>query len=163
MFPTVCGQAALRERQQWPIRPGVGDLLGRTGVLTVSNLWLSKLAACIRFFTTFVCYREEVTFVSSDFADRLGVEQDQSFRVFSTIQDQQSKELSQGHVKRRAKRLKVREAELKLPRVTGIASCEVGAQQQHTETTFQHKAVNPLDYQLLLPQGSLGRALVCGP
>lgn len=32
---------------------------------------------------------------------------DRAFRVFSTIQDQQSRELSQGHTARRAKRLKV--------------------------------------------------------
>eukprot|EP00983_Pelagomonas_calceolata_P121697 1160824-Pelagomonas_calceolata.AAC.13 len=34
---------------------------------------------------------------------------DRAFRVFSTIQDQQSRELSQKHVGRKAKKLKVRE------------------------------------------------------
>ena len=50
---------------------------------------------------------------------------DRAFRVFSVIQDQQSRELSQGHVARRAKRLKVEQAELKLPRVTSMDACQV--------------------------------------
>ncbi|EFJ49064.1 hypothetical protein VOLCADRAFT_59899 [Volvox carteri f. nagariensis] len=50
---------------------------------------------------------------------------DRSFRVFSVHQDQQSRELSQGHVARRAKRLKVRQEELKLERVLDMAACEV--------------------------------------
>jgi hypothetical protein len=51
---------------------------------------------------------------------------DRSFRVFSTIQDQQSRELSQKHTAARAKRSKVSQEELKLPRVTQLAACEVG-------------------------------------
>lgn len=51
---------------------------------------------------------------------------DRAFRVFSCIQDQQSRELSQRHVARRAKRLKVREEELKLPRVVAMAANQVG-------------------------------------
>ena len=46
--------------------------------------------------------------------------------MFSTIQDQQSSELSQGHIARRAKRLKVDQQELKLPRVTALAASQVG-------------------------------------
>ncbi|KAG2482597.1 hypothetical protein HYH03_018481 [Edaphochlamys debaryana] len=50
---------------------------------------------------------------------------DRSFRVFSVHQDQQSRELSQHHTARRAKRLKLREAELKLGRVVDMDACEV--------------------------------------
>lgn len=50
---------------------------------------------------------------------------DRAFRVFSTIQDQQSRELSQNHTARRAKKLKIEEAELKLGRVVGVDACEV--------------------------------------
>ena len=51
--------------------------------------------------------------------------QDRAFRLFSTIQDQQSRELSQKHAARRAKRMKLREEELKLPRVLDLAACQV--------------------------------------
>jgi U3 small nucleolar RNA-associated protein 21 len=51
---------------------------------------------------------------------------DRSFRLFSTIQDQQSRELSQKHTAARAKKLKVSQEELKLPRVTQLAASEVG-------------------------------------
>lgn len=50
---------------------------------------------------------------------------DRSFRVFSVSQDQQSRELSQKHTARHAKRLKIAESELKLPRVTSLDACEV--------------------------------------
>ena len=49
--------------------------------------------------------------------------------MFSTIQDQQSAELSQGHVAKRAKRLRVERSELKLPRVTALDACQVGCSQ----------------------------------
>lgn len=45
--------------------------------------------------------------------------------MFSVIQDQQSSELSQGHIARRAKRLKVEQQELKLPRVVALDACQV--------------------------------------
>jgi len=51
--------------------------------------------------------------------------QDRALRLFSTIQDQQSRELSQRHTARRAKRLKISEEELKLPRVIGLDTCQV--------------------------------------
>jgi U3 small nucleolar RNA-associated protein 21 len=51
---------------------------------------------------------------------------DRSFRVFSTIQDQQSRELSQKNTAARAKKSRVTQQELKLPRVTQLAACEVG-------------------------------------
>ncbi|GLC36521.1 hypothetical protein PLESTM_000455900 [Pleodorina starrii] len=50
---------------------------------------------------------------------------DRSFRVFSVHQDQQSRELSQGHTARRAKRLKVRQEELKLERVLDMDAREI--------------------------------------
>lgn len=51
--------------------------------------------------------------------------QDRAFRCFSTIQDAQSRELSQKHTKRRAKRHKIEEIELKLRRITALDSCDV--------------------------------------
>ncbi|CAM6100981.1 unnamed protein product [Calypogeia fissa] len=52
---------------------------------------------------------------------------DRSFRFFSTVQDQQSRELSQGHVAKRARRLKVKEEEVKLSPVVGFAAAEIRA------------------------------------
>lgn len=51
--------------------------------------------------------------------------QDRAFRAFSTIQDAQSRELSQHHTQARAKRLKIEEAELKLPPVLALDACDV--------------------------------------
>ena len=51
--------------------------------------------------------------------------QDRAFRVFSVIQDQQSRELSQGHIEKRAKKLRVGQEELKLPRVIALDACQV--------------------------------------
>lgn len=53
--------------------------------------------------------------------------QDRAFRAFSTIQDAQSRELSQHHTKRRAKRLKIEEQELKLTPVLALDACDVSA------------------------------------
>ena len=53
--------------------------------------------------------------------------QDRTFRMFSTIQDQQSSELSQGHIAKRAKRLRVEQQELKLPRLTALDACQVSS------------------------------------
>eukprot|EP00884_Botryococcus_braunii_P006056 jgi/Botrbrau1/15451/Bobra.43_2s0075.1 len=39
---------------------------------------------------------------------------DEAFRMFSVIQDQQSRELSQGHLGKRAKRLRLETLDLKL-------------------------------------------------
>ncbi len=47
--------------------------------------------------------------------------------MFSVIQDAQSAELSQRHIARRAKRLKVDAAQLKLPRVVALDACQVDA------------------------------------
>ena len=51
--------------------------------------------------------------------------QDRAFRYFSTVQDAQSREMSQGHVARRAKKLKISEEELKLSRITALDACDV--------------------------------------
>ncbi|MCO5584789.1 hypothetical protein L7F22_038721 [Adiantum nelumboides] len=55
----------------------------------------------------------------------LSAGQDRAFRMFSTIQDQQSRELSQGHVVKRAKKLKLKEEELKLPPVVCFDAAEI--------------------------------------
>ena len=57
----------------------------------------------------------------------LSAGQDRAFRAFSTIQDAQSRELSQHHTKRRAKKLKIEEAELKLTPVLALDTCDVSA------------------------------------
>ena len=56
---------------------------------------------------------------------RLLAGQDRAFRVFSVIQDQQSREVSQGHIAHRAKRMRVAQEDLKLPRVVGMDACQV--------------------------------------
>jgi len=61
----------------------------------------------------------------SDGKRLLSAGSDRALRLFSTIQDQQSRELSQRNVERRAKRLRVSQEELKLPAVTGLAACQL--------------------------------------
>lgn len=51
--------------------------------------------------------------------------QDRAFRFFSTVQDAQSREMSQGNVTRRAKKLKIAEEELKLARIIALDACDV--------------------------------------
>ncbi|XP_015881797.3 uncharacterized protein LOC107417678 [Ziziphus jujuba] len=55
----------------------------------------------------------------------LSAGQDRAFRLFSIIQDQQSRELSQRHVTKRAKKLKVKEEEIKLKPVIAFDSAEI--------------------------------------
>eukprot|EP00252_Welwitschia_mirabilis_P019651 TRINITY_DN4608_c0_g1_i1.p1 TRINITY_DN4608_c0_g1~~TRINITY_DN4608_c0_g1_i1.p1 ORF type:complete len:897 (+),score=167.79 TRINITY_DN4608_c0_g1_i1:212-2902(+) len=55
----------------------------------------------------------------------LSAGRDRAFRVFSVIQDQQSRELSQGHTAKRAKRLKLKEEEIKLPPVIAFDAVEI--------------------------------------
>ena len=55
----------------------------------------------------------------------LSAGQDRSFRVFSTIQDQQSRELSQGHIRKRARSAHMKEEELKLPPVIAFDAVEI--------------------------------------
>ncbi|GMH23837.1 hypothetical protein Nepgr_025680 [Nepenthes gracilis] len=55
----------------------------------------------------------------------LSAGQDRAFRLFSVIQDQQSRELSQRHVSRRAKKLRMMEAEIKLKPVIAFDCAEI--------------------------------------
>ncbi|KAK9049733.1 hypothetical protein SSX86_031298 [Deinandra increscens subsp. villosa] len=55
----------------------------------------------------------------------LSAGQDRAFRLFSVIQDQQSRELSQRHVTKRAKKLKVKEEEIKLKPVIAFDVAEI--------------------------------------
>ncbi|XP_010263396.1 PREDICTED: WD repeat-containing protein 36 [Nelumbo nucifera] len=55
----------------------------------------------------------------------LSAGQDRAFRLFSVIQDQQSRELSQRHVSKRAKKLKVKEDEIKLKPVIAFDFAEI--------------------------------------
>ncbi|GAB4849172.1 hypothetical protein Ancab_003982 [Ancistrocladus abbreviatus] len=55
----------------------------------------------------------------------LSAGQDRAFRLFSVIQDQQSRELSQRHVSRRAKKLKMTEGEIKLKPVIAFDCAEI--------------------------------------
>ncbi|WCJ34926.1 transducin family protein / WD-40 repeat family protein [Euphorbia peplus] len=55
----------------------------------------------------------------------LSAGQDRAFRLFSVIQDQQSRELSQRHISKRAKKLKIKEEELKLKPVIAFDCAEI--------------------------------------
>lgn len=57
----------------------------------------------------------------------LSAGQDRAFRLFSVIQDQQSRELSQRHVAKRAKKLRVKEEEIKLKPVVTFDCAEIRA------------------------------------
>ncbi|CAL5053975.1 unnamed protein product [Urochloa decumbens] len=57
----------------------------------------------------------------------LSAGQDRAFRLFSVVQDQQSRELSQRHVTKRAKRLKLKEEEIKLKPVITFDCAEIRA------------------------------------
>ncbi|CAA0393660.1 unnamed protein product [Arabidopsis thaliana] len=55
----------------------------------------------------------------------LSAGQDRAFRLFSVIQEQQSRELSQRHISRRAKKLRLKEEELKLKPVVSFDCAEI--------------------------------------
>ncbi|CAH9085598.1 unnamed protein product [Cuscuta epithymum] len=55
----------------------------------------------------------------------LSAGQDRAFRLFSVIQDQQSRELSQRHVAKRAKKFKLKEEEIKLKPVLAFDVAEI--------------------------------------
>lgn len=55
----------------------------------------------------------------------LSAGRDRAFRLFSVIQDQQSRELSQGHVSKRAKKRRMKEQEIKLKAVTAFDVAEI--------------------------------------
>lgn len=52
--------------------------------------------------------------------------------MFSVIQDQQSREVSQGHIAHKAKRMRLAQQDLKLPRVIGMDACQV----KHHSTAY---------------------------
>ncbi|XP_054800257.1 uncharacterized protein LOC129304574 [Prosopis cineraria] len=55
----------------------------------------------------------------------LSAGQDRAFHLFSIVQDQQSRELSQRHVSKRAKKLKLKEEEIKLKPVVAFDCAEI--------------------------------------
>ncbi|KAK4756150.1 hypothetical protein SAY87_006277 [Trapa incisa] len=55
----------------------------------------------------------------------LSAGQDRAFRLFSVVQDQQSRELSQRHISKRAKKLKLKEEEIKLKPVISFDVAEI--------------------------------------
>ncbi|KAL4591371.1 hypothetical protein LXL04_004332 [Taraxacum kok-saghyz] len=55
----------------------------------------------------------------------LSAGQDRAFRLFSVIQDQQSRELSQRHITKRAKKLKLKQEEIKLKPVIAFDVAEI--------------------------------------
>ncbi|KAL5540737.1 hypothetical protein UlMin_044060, partial [Ulmus minor] len=55
----------------------------------------------------------------------LSAGQDRAFRLFSVVQDQQSRELSQRHVSKRAKKLRMKEEEIKLKPVIAFDCAEI--------------------------------------
>lgn len=55
----------------------------------------------------------------------LSAGQDRAFRLFSVIQDQQSRELSQRHISKRAKKLRLKEEDLKLKPVIAFDCAEI--------------------------------------
>ncbi|WIA17803.1 hypothetical protein OEZ85_009315 [Tetradesmus obliquus] len=86
---------------------------------------------------------------------------DRSFRLFSTIQDQQSRELSQKHTAARAKKLKVSAEELKLPRVTQMAACETRERDWANVVTCH--AGDPAAYTWRLAHFTLGEHVLLPP
>jgi U3 small nucleolar RNA-associated protein 21 len=83
----------------------------------------------------------------------LSAGQDRAFRVFHTAREQQSRELSQGHVLKKARRLNVRVEDLKLPPIVQFASMETRARDWANVVTcheneiaayvwrFEHRAI----------------------
>jgi U3 small nucleolar RNA-associated protein 21 len=86
---------------------------------------------------------------------------DRAFRVFSTIQDQQSRELSQKHAGRRAKRLRLREEEVKLPRIVGLAAAE--ARERDWANVLTAHEGDAVAYTWRLAQFTLGEARLAPP
>ena len=86
---------------------------------------------------------------------------DRAFRVFSTIQDQQSLELSQRNVAHRAKKLKVAQQDLKLAPVTAAASCQLRERDWCNVVTCH--ADSDTAYTWRLSQGALGEHVLTQP
>ena len=86
---------------------------------------------------------------------------DRALRVFSAIQDQQSLELSQSHVERRAKRLKIAEKELKLPPISSMAWSETRERDWANVVTCH--VGEPRAYTWRLKDGVLGERVLVPP
>eukprot|EP01025_Chloroclados_australasicus_P059604 TRINITY_DN7544_c0_g1_i5.p1 TRINITY_DN7544_c0_g1~~TRINITY_DN7544_c0_g1_i5.p1 ORF type:complete len:733 (-),score=39.81 TRINITY_DN7544_c0_g1_i5:95-2293(-) len=79
---------------------------------------------------------------------------DRAFRVFSTVQDQQSRELSQGNLKSRSKRMKVSHTSLYLSRLIDMAACSV-RERDWCNVVTAHEA-DPIAYTWMLTHFTLG-------
>jgi len=88
--------------------------------------------------------------------------EDRALRVFSAIQDQQSRELSQQNVERRAKKLKIAEQELKLPPVAKMAWCQTRERDWANVVTC-HEGDQPRAYTWRLKDGVLGEHVLAPP
>lgn len=86
---------------------------------------------------------------------------DRALRVFSSIQDQQSLELSQSHVERRAKRLKITETALKLPPISQTAWSETRERDWANVVTCH--VGEPRAYTWRLKDGVLGERVLTPP
>lgn len=104
--PVLMSSAADNSIKMWIFDTSDGDarlLRFRTGH--------SAPPLCIRFYRNGRCI--------------LSAGQDRAFRLFSVVQDQQSRELSQRHVTKRAKKLGMKEEEIKLKPVIGFDVAEI--------------------------------------
>ncbi|KAI8469981.1 MAG: WD40-repeat-containing domain protein [Monoraphidium minutum] len=86
---------------------------------------------------------------------------DRAFRLFSSIQDQQSRELSQGHTGRRAKRSRVREEDVKLGRILALAASP--ARERDWANVLTAHAGDATAYTWRLAHFTIGEARLAPP
>ncbi|KAJ1477035.1 WD40-repeat-containing domain protein, partial [Baffinella frigidus] len=86
---------------------------------------------------------------------------DRSFRMFSTIQDQQSRELSQGHMAKKAKHLHVQEQQVKLPPVLDFSAATLRENDWANVLTCHHD--DPAAYTWLYKNAVLGKHVLRPP
>lgn len=86
---------------------------------------------------------------------------DRAFRVFSTIQDQQSREISQKNTQRRAKKLKIKEEELKLPPLVAMDASELRERDWSNAVTAHDN--DPCAYTWKLKDFTLGEHVLRPP
>ena len=86
---------------------------------------------------------------------------DRSFRIFSTIQDQQSRELSQGHITKKAKHLHVQEQDVKLPPVLDFAAAPLREADWANVLTCHHD--DPAAYTWRYRNAVLGKHILRPP
>jgi U3 small nucleolar RNA-associated protein 21 len=87
--------------------------------------------------------------------------QDRAFRLFSAVQDAQSREMSQRHVAARAKRLRVEAAELKLGRLVALDTCDV-RERDWANVLTAHEG-DAAAYVWRLADGALGEHVLAPP